>query len=361
MLRFTMTFTLTFLSIWAFSQGPFITVSSSGNDNIAGLYVYRLVDDQLELIEKSGAVQSTGYHNFHPNAPFLYAVGNNKVYALRIDENSGHLTLINEQDSKGGPCYVKVDESGRYVMVANYGGATIGVYPIGRDGGLLEMQQSIQHTGSSIDTSRQKEAHPHLITVSPGNKYALVPDLGQDRIMVYTFDEASGRLTENKFMGKALPGAGPRHLEFHPSLPFVYVVNELNSTVTSYRWDNTQGKMDQIATYPMLDDQFNEFSKAADIHLTSDGQFLYASNRGHNSIAAYRVMNDGTLNAIDRYSCGGDFPRNFFITPDNRFLLVANQRSNNMAQYAINQKTGVLTLIKDFSDIPGALCIKLHR
>jgi 6-phosphogluconolactonase len=335
-------------------------VSARGKDNTHGIHLYKLVDGKIQLTEKSDAVAATSYLNFHPTSPFLYAVGDNKVFALKVDENTGHITLLNYQDSPGGPAYVSVDESGHYVFVANYGGATIAVYPINRDGSVGEVIQEVQHEGSSIDTTRQQKAHPHFISVSPGNKYVLVPDLGQDRIVTYKFDDSSGKLVENEFSGKALPGAGPRHLEFHPTLPFVFVVNELNSTVTSYTWDNNLGKMDQIATYPMLPDEFNEFSKAADIHLTSDGKFLYASNRGHNSLAAYRVADDGRLQFIDTYPCGGDFPRNFFITPDDRYVLVANQNTNNMVQYKIDAKTGALSMLQEITDIPGALCIKMR-
>ncbi|NND31779.1 MAG: lactonase family protein, partial [Saprospiraceae bacterium] len=279
-------------------------VSARGDGNIHGIHIFKMEDGKLQLHKKSDAIAGTSYLNFHPTKPLLYAVGDNKVFALSLDQEKGELTLVNYQDSKGGPAYVSVDETGSYVLVANYGGATIGIYPINADGSIGNVLQRIQHEGSSIDTSRQQEAHPHFISVSPGNKYVLVPDLGKDRIVTYRFNSGSGKLTENEFSGKALPGAGPRHLEFHPTLPFVYVVNELNSTVTSYSWDNDQGKMDQIATYPMLPDHFHEFSKAADIHLTSDGQYLYASNRGHDSLAAFKVNDDGTLDFIDRYACG---------------------------------------------------------
>ena len=342
------------------SAQSYLYVSARGDGNLHGIHIFRWEGQNLQLHEKSDAIAGTSYLNFHPSKSLLYAVGDNKVFALKLNEESGNLILLNYQDSKGGPAYVSVDETGKYVFVANYGGATIGVYPIQQDGSLGPIVQSIQHEGSSIDASRQKEAHPHFISVSPGNKFVLVPDLGKDRIVTYKFDATSGKLTENEFSGKALPGAGPRHLEFHPTLPYVFVVNELNSTVTSYLWDGKLGKMDQIATYPMLPDNFDEFSKAADIHLTSDGKYLYASNRGHNSLAAYRVGNDGRLDLIDYYPCGGDFPRNFFITPDNQFVLVANQRTSNLVQFKIDSETGALSKVKEFTEVPGALCIKMQ-
>jgi 6-phosphogluconolactonase len=360
MIKLTGITCLCLISAAIFAQGPFITVSSAGRDNTHGLFVYRFQHEQLQLVEKSDLIKSTSYHNFHPEKPLLYAVGNNKVYALSIDERTGHLSLLNEQDSKGnGPCYVSVDETGKYLLVANYSGATVAVFPIDDSGRLGEAVDHATHQGSSIDTTRQKEAHPHLITAAPGNKYVLVPDLGTDQIVIYDFNARDGQL-EKKDFGKALPGSGPRHLEFHPSLPYVFVLNELNSTVSSFHWDGPRGTMQQIATYPLLPDSFHEFNKSADIHLTGNGQFLYASNRGHNSLTAFKVNDDGTLVLIDRFPSGGDFPRNFFITPDDQFLLVANQNSHNILQYRINAQDGYLEKIREYTGIPGALCIKMR-
>lgn len=345
-------------NLMIFAQGPYITVSSAGRDNTHGLFVYRLNGEALELVEKSDLVKSTSYHNFHPDKPLLYAVASNKVYAFSLDK-SGHLTFINEKDSGGnGPCYVSVDETGNFVFVANYSGATVAVLPIDEDGRLGDAIQHASHEGSSIDTTRQKEAHPHLILPAPGNKFVVVPDLGMDQIVIYSFDDSDGGFSKSGF-GKLLPGSGPRHLDFHPNLPFVFVLNELNSSVTAFHWDKSEGMMDQIATYPLLPSDFHENNKSADIHITANGQFLYASNRGHDSLTAFKVNKDGTLTFIERYPSGGQAPRNFFITPDDKHLLVANQTSGNILHYKLDAKTGKLKKIKEYTGIPGAQCIKM--
>jgi len=348
-----------FLSISCIAQGPIITVSTSGKESSYGLCSYRLQNGTLKYLSKSDVVESTSYHTFHPTKPLLFAVGNNRIHSFTLNRKTGDLTPINSKDTKGNnPCYVTVDKSGKYALVANYSGGTISVFPITEDGHVGEAVENISYTGKSIDTQRQNEPHPHMIMTSPDNKFVLVPDLGTDHIEIYKFDASTGKLTPNAFpFAVSLAGSGPRHLEFHPSAPYLYVLNELHSTVTAYHWKE-DGIMDAIATYPMLPHDFRDFSKAADIHLTSDGKYLYATNRGHNSIVAYKVAEDGRLYLIDRYESGGDFPRNFFITPDDQYVLLANQNTSNIIQYKVDNASGKLTRVNEYKNIPGALCIK---
>ncbi len=337
-----------------------IFASSTGRDNSHGIYIFEMQNNELHLKSKVATVKSTSYHNIHPTKPLLYAVGNNKVYAFEINAETATLQYINEKESKGGPCYLSVDETGQFVLVANYGGATIAVYPLGQGGALQDPVQVLSHEGSSIDTSRQQSAHPHMISVAPGNQYVTVPDLGTDRIEIYRFKSSEGTLEGHSF-GKSLPGSGPRHLEFHPTLPYVFVLNELNSSVTSFKWNSALGKMQHLATYPLLPDDFSEFNKSADIHITANGKFLYATNRGHNSITAFEINDNGTLELVDCTSVEGEWPRNFFITPDDQFILLANRHTSNIVQFSIEGTTGKLKKMREYKNIPGVLCIKMFE
>ncbi len=343
-------------AVTTLSAQPLVFVSSSGGEGNKGMLVYHLQDGALKPLFASGEVASTNYHNLHPNGQYLYAVGNDLVYAYRLLDR-GKLQLINQQPSMHrGPCYVSIDHTGRWAMIANYSGGSVVVYPLGHDGALGDAVGAVMHQGSSVNEQRQKEPHPHLITTCPENKYVLVPDLGTDRIVVYRLDHDSGLLIDHSH-GVATPGSGPRHLEFHPHLPFVYVANELLSTVSVYRWQ--EGKMTPLATYAMLPDDFSGTNSAADIHITSDGRYLYASNRGHNSLAGYSIDSDGLLSPIGWFPTGGELPRNFYITPDDQFVFVANHRSDNIVQFRLDLMSGKLMAVRTYSDIPSAMCIKM--
>jgi 6-phosphogluconolactonase len=220
----------------------------------------------------------------------------------------------------------------------------------------------IQHKGSSVNKKRQESAHPHMILSSPDNKFVLVPDLGADKIYIYPFNEQTGWLdTTHVAFAKATPGAGPRHFEFHPNGKNLYVLNELLSTVTAYNWDKSKGKLTEIETKNLLPEDFKGYNKSADIHLTPDGRFLYTSNRGHNSITAFKVMNNGKLIFISRFPSGGDFPRNFFITPQGNYLLVANKHSGNIIIFKINKQNGMLSEEQRITGIFSPQCIKFIK
>ena len=186
--------------------------------------------------------------------------------------------------------------------------------------------------------------------------------LGADKIYVYPFNENTGILdTLNKTFAKATPGAGPRHFEFHPDRKYIYVLNELNSTVATYIWDQSTGKLNEIETENLLPADFKAFNKSADIHITPNGQFLYASNRGHNSITAFKILKDGKLDFIHRFSSGGDFPRNFFISPHGNYLLVANKNSGNIVVFKINKHNGMLSKEQEITGISSPQCIKFIK
>ena len=353
---------LTSVSVIGQSTNQLMFVSSGNAENNAGIFVYNLdlENQRIELKHKTEEVASSSYLTLHPKKPFLYSVANNKVSAFGINKKDGSLSLINEQTTGGkGPCYVSVDKTGRWAFVANYSGGNIAVFPVQRDGSLSAAKQVIDHQGSSVNPDRQKGPHPHMITTSPNNRFVLVPDLGADKIFVYRFDDKKGSLQANDFpFVKAHPGAGPRHLEFHPGKNFCYVINELNATVSTYKWDPAKGILTELQTINTLPPDFKEFNKSADIHLTKNGHYLYATNRGHNSLASFRVQADGSLQAVGHHPSGGEFPRNFYVLSDSQ-LITANRQTGNMVVFDINPKTGELKSRSEIGGVMGAQCIKV--
>lgn len=345
-------------------SSQFMFVSSGTADNHAGIFVYdlNLEDEAIALKHKIRDVSTSSYLTIHPKKPYLYSVAGNKVSAFTIDKDNGSLSLINEQSSEGkGACYVSIDKTGKWAFVANYSGGNISLFPVGKDGQVLKAQQVINHEGSSVNSERQKAPHPHLITASPNNKFVLVPDLGADKIFIYKFNDKKGSLKPNDFpFVKAHPGAGPRHLAFHPRKNFCYVINELNATVTAYKWDPSNGVLTEIQTLGTLPESFQEFNKSADIHLTQNGRYLYTTNRGHNSFASFEVQADGSLQAAGHFPSGGDFPRNFFVLSDDQ-LVAANRHTGNIVLFDINRETGALSLKRKTGDIPSAQCIKVWK
>jgi len=274
-----------------------------------------------------------------PSRRFLYAVneGSSQVAAFSIAKDTGALTLLNRVSSEGsGPAFVSVDGSGKYVLVANYGGGTVAVFPIGSDGKL----------GAKV-SGDSPGPKAHSILTDPSNRFAYVPTLGADAVFQYAFDPTKGSLTAlspNKIASAG--GAGPRHIAFAPSGAFAYVANELNDTVTAYAIDATKGTLSSLQSLSSLPSGFDPSKNSgADVHVRPDGKTLYASNRGHNSIAIFAIGADGKLGAPKHEPTGGGTPRNFHVDPSGNTLLVANQASGNVVTFAIDG-TGGLTKLK---------------
>jgi 6-phosphogluconolactonase len=249
------------------------------------------------------------------------------------------------------------------VLVANYGGGSVAVLPIQEDGQLGAATDVVQHVGSSIHPTRQQEPHAHSITLDPTNRYALACDLGLDQVLIYRFDSAAGKLAPNDPPGAPLrPGAGPRHLAFHPSGRYVYVINELDSTLTVFAWDETRGTLREIHTMPTLPEDFAGKNTCADLHVAPSGRFVYGSNRGHDSIVIFAInAQTGELSYVGHESTRGQTPRNFAIDPTGTFLLAANQRSDTIVSFRINQETGKLTPTGQVTRVPTPVCIKVAQ
>jgi 6-phosphogluconolactonase len=291
----------------------------------------------------------------HPNGRFLYAANEvadfggqhaGSVTAFRIESGTGQLTQLNQQPSGGsGPCHLSVDRTGKCVLVANYGSGSVAALPLGADGRLAGPGMSIQHRGSSVNPQRQEGPHAHFIVSDPRNERVLACDLGLDQVLVYRLAPEQAALTPNQPPTAALnPGAGPRHLVFHPGGRFVYVVNEMGSSVTVFEYDRRGGTLNAVQTVSTLPADFTGQSTCAEIQVHPSGRFVFASNRGHDSIATFKIEGkSGKLVPLGFVSTAGRTPRHFTIDPSGRWLLVENQSSDAVVVFTLDPETGLVT------------------
>lgn len=317
----------------------------------------------------AGKTVNPSFLALHPGGKFLYAVGEisgfgkrpaGAVSAFAIDDK-GDLTLLNQQSSEGaGPCHVTVDKAGKYAFCANYGGGSAAALPIGDDGRLGKATGVVQHKGSSVNKSRQKEPHAHSINLDAANRFAFVADLGLDKVLVYRFDAAKGTLTPNDPPHAAVkPGAGPRHFAFHPSGKYAYVINELNSTITVFTYDAGKGTLRPIQTVSTLPSGYKGSTSTAEVVVHPSGKFLYGSNRGQDSIAVYVIDGKtGQLTLTGHQGKGIKVPRNFAVDPSGKFCLVANQAGNSVVVFRIDSRTGALEPTGHMARIDAPVCVR---
>src|SRR5467141_3329202 len=330
------------------------------------IYLVRMDRGSGELLQVGSvnAGANPSFLSIHPNGRVLYAVNElekGTLVAFAIESGTGALTRLNEQPSGGGaPCYVSVDRSGRALLVANYAGGNVALLPIEANGALAPAAQVVQHTGKGPNAERQEAPHSHCILADPSNRFALAADLGVDRVFVYHLD-LEGRSLRHIEEGDAVmrSGAGPRHLAFHPTLPVVFVANELDSTVATLRFDSTRGTLSPQSTLSTLPAGATGTNYPADIHVAENGRTLYLSNRGHNSIAVFSVAEaTGALALEQVVSTEGDWPRNFSLDPSGRWLLVANQRSDSVVVFGRDPDNGRLTPTRQRIAIPSPVCLR---
>ncbi|MFA6128159.1 MAG: lactonase family protein [Bacteroidales bacterium] len=300
---------------------------------------------------------------------FLYAVnetadfgGKNSgsVNSFACDEKTGRLTFLNSQPSLGAsPCHLTLDRTGKFILVANYMGGNVAVLPVLPDGKVGEPVEMVQHTGSGINKSRQEVPHAHSVNLSPDNRFAFVCDLGIDRIMVYQFNHQTGKLTAaGTPWFQTAPGAGPRHFTFSADGKHAFAVNELNSTLTLFSYDGPRGKLTELQTVTTLPENFTGENTCADVHLHPNGRFVFASNRGNDSIAVFSINREaGTLKLIQNQSTLGKTPRNFVIHPSGRFLLAANQNSNSVHVFSLDPGTAKLAPAGKSISIDKPVCL----
>jgi 6-phosphogluconolactonase len=341
--------------------------------NSKGIYVAHLdlATGQLSTAELAAEVVNPSFLALHPNRPFLYAVNEvgsfagqkvGAVTAFAMDPKTGKLDLLNQQPSGGGgPCHLTVDGTGNHVLVANYGGGSCSVFPVQSDGRLGEASAFVQHQGSSVNPQRQKAPHAHGIYVDRQNRFALVPDLGLDQVLVYRFDPVRGTLAPNDPpFATAAPGAGPRHLALDEQNKRAYVINEMHCTITAFNYDAERGKLDEFQTLSTLPEgqQALPSYSTAEIALHPSGKFLYGSNRGHDSLAVFRIdPATGRLTLVQHEPAQGKIPRSFGIDPSGRFLLAANQDSDSVVSFRIDAGSGRLSPTGQTVSVGRPVCV----
>ncbi len=336
-----------------------------------GIYAYRF-DSVTGETSSVGLVAATDNPSFlvvDPKGRFLYAVNEldtfrnepaGAVSVFAIDRASGKLKLLQQVSSLGGgPAHVSLDKSARYLMVANYNGGNVAVFPIGNDGQLGRRSAFVQDVGSSVNPERQAGPHAHSMQATNDNRFAIAADLGLDKLLVYRFDANTGSLTPGspEFV-EVDPGAGPRHVAFAPSGKFVYVVNEMASSVTVFAYKPGQGTLHRTQTIPTLPKKIAGKNTAAEIVVDGAGRFLYVSNRGNDSIAVFSIdPDDGSLKSLEWVPSGGKTPRNFTIDPTGTWLLAANQDSNNIQFFQIDRKSGRLISTSRLLKVVSPVCV----
>ena len=307
-----------------------------------------------------------------PTEHFLYAVNEISDYdhqktgavsSFAIDRNTGALEFLNQVSSRGAdPCHVAVDDTGRFVLVANYTSGTLAVFPRMPDGKLAEASSVVQHTGHGPNRERQEGPHAHEIVLTKDDRFAIAADLGLDRLLVYKFDSANGTLAPNDLpFAEVDPGSGPRHLAFTPNGRFVYVLTEMGSTITAFAFDATKGSLRKFQTVSSLPEGFKGQNDAAEIAVHPSGKFVYASNRGDDTIVAFAIGNDGRLSFVERTPTQGKTPRGFAIDPSGSYLLAANQASDNVVVFAIDRSTGRLRPANKLLDVPAPVDVTFVR
>ncbi len=340
-----------------------------------GIYVSRFdpSNGALSKPELAAEAVNPSFLALRPGGRFLYAVGEvnssegqpgGAVLSFAIDRATGALHRLNQQSSGGaGPCHIAVDATGRWALVANYGGGSVAVLPIRKDGSLGEAVSFIQHHGSSVNPRRQKEPHAHSVNLAPSNRFALVADLGLDKILVYRFDPETGALTSNSPPAAMVaPGSGPRHFVFHRDRRHAFGINEILSTVTIYGYDPRAGVLDTRGTVSTLPAGFTGDNTTAEIRCHPTGPFVYGSNRGADSIAVFRWNpKEESLTVVQNESTQGRTPRNFEIDPSGRWLLAANQDSDSVVTFAIDPKSGELTPTGGRVEVGAPVCLQFLR
>jgi 6-phosphogluconolactonase len=334
--------------------------------------IYRMVLDTAsgKLSEPSLAAElkNPNFLAVHPTHRYLFAVNEasnadkstGAVTSFALDPKSGELTRINQQSTVGdGPCHLVVDAAGKNVLVANYSGGSVAVLPIGPDGKLGPASEFIQHTGKVFDPKRQGRPHPHSINLDRSNRFAVVADLGLDRVFVYKFDPIRGKLTPNDPPATKLKDrSGPRHFAFHPDGKHAYVINEIGCTVTAFDYDADRGTLAEIQTVPTMPVAVEPRHSTAEVVVHPSGRFLYGSNRGHDTLAVFTIEpGTGRLKLVEHEPTRGMTPRNFAVDPTGSYVLAENL-SGTIVVFRVDPETGALDTTGQIVEVPSPSCVK---
>ncbi len=347
-----------------------VYVGTYTREESRGIYLFEVDRERGELRER-GLVAELANPSFlaiHPDRGFLYSVSEEgsfegkpggAVSAFAIEAETGELRLLNQRVSGGGaPCHISVGPEGNVVAVANYSGGNVSSFPVGADGSLGERASFLQHSGSGPNEKRQKGPHAHSVNFDLAGRFGLAADLGIDQVRIYRVGE-NGALVENDpAFARTAPGAGPRHLAFHPDGRVAYVINELDSTIAVFSFDPETGAMEELQTVSTLPAGFSGKNFPAEILVHPSGKFLYGSNRGHDSLAIFAIGGDGKLESVGHEGTRGKNPRGFGIDPSGRFLLAANQDSDGLVLFRIDGETGKLTATGATAKVSLPVCVR---
>jgi 6-phosphogluconolactonase len=362
--RFTLTVSLALAMAFAagvagraFVQaGRLVFIGTYTDATTKGIYAFRF-DDRTGALSPLGLVAETPSPSFlatSSSGRFLFAVNeigtfkgekSGSVSSFAVDPATGKLTELSVQPTRGAaPCHLALDRAERYLAVANYNGGNFALLPVDAAGKLGPVKVVVAGEGSGPNRERQEGPHGHAVVFDPQNAFLIGSDLGIDKVLVYRFNAAAGSLTPGDPPSASLPpGSGPRHFAFHPNGKYAFSISELKSTITSFSWDAKAGRLATIGSVSTLPADFHGVSTTAEIVVHPNGQFVYGSNRGHDSIAVFAVNGDGTLKFVQHASTRGETPRNFAIDPSGRWLIAANQKSGTLAVFRIDDKTGALS------------------
>ena len=351
----------------SFAQEHYLLVGTYTGGKSEGIYVYKFNSENAGFSEVSHVKSSNpSFLAISPDEKYVYAANENgnkgnggEVSAFSFDKENGTLNFINSQSTQGDhPCYVETDKTGKWVFAANYSTGSLVVYPLNTDQGLAAASTHIMHSGTGPNKSRQDKPHVHCTMIAPDNNWLLVPDLGTDKVMIYSFDPTSGRLSPGQqAFARSQPGAGPRHLSFHPNGKYVYLIEELTGHVVTYQYKD--GRLKFLYRNSSLPRGQQGYAGSADIHVSPDGNFLYASNRGDfNNIATFRLDKKGKPSIVGFVPSEGKGPRNFNFDPSGNYLLVGNQDSDEIVIFQRDKKTGLLTDSKKRIAVGKPVCIK---
>jgi 6-phosphogluconolactonase len=350
----------------------FVYVGTYTGPQSQGIYVYKFEtgSGKLTPLGLAGESRNPSFLAVHPNHRFIYAVnemgdyGDRKtgaVSAFALDRKTGKLSPLNEVSSGGvDPCYIALDRTGKYALVANYTSGSVAAFPLLADGRLGSASAFVQHAGRGVNPERQEGPHAHSINLSPDNRFAIAADLGLDELLVYRFDATKGTLAANDPPFVKVPaGSGPRHFTFHPNGKFAYTIEEMGSSVTAFSYDAAGGVLHPLQTISTLPAGYKGRDDSAEVQVHPSGKFLYGSNRGHDSIAVFAIdAARGTLTPVEHVPTQGKEPRNFGIDPTGAYLIAANQNSNNLVVFRIDAKTGRLTATGQVLEVHAPVCVK---
>ena len=336
-----------------------------------GIYVFTLdqATGALSAVSVASGVVNPSFLALDPSRRYLYAVNETSetdgqpggaVSAFTIDPTTRALSFLNRQPSHGtDPCHLTVDATGSFVLVANHGSGSVAGYPIRADGSLGEASDVIQHVGFSVHPQHQRGPHAHSVNLDATDRFVFACDKGIDRVLIYRLDRSRGKLVPNDPPSASVqPGSAPRHLARHPSRPYVFVINEIASTLTSFAFDAETGRLRQIQTVSTLPAGYAGRNSTADVRVHPNGRFVYGSNRGHNSIASF-AFDESTeqLTPLGHESTQGAVPRNFNLDPTGTLLLAANQNSDTIVAFSVDPRTGTLTPTGAVTRVPTPVCI----